>query len=618
MAKLTPAKDVQAAMICFALAILTLILYWPTAYHGFINFDDPDYIIANPHVNSGLSWPNIVWAFDGAHSANWHPLTWISHMLDCQLFGLKAGDHHLMNVVFHIINTLLLFLWLNTLTGALWRSAMVAALFAWHPLHVESVAWAAERKDVLSAFFFLLTLIVYSAYAKRKTIASYLLALLFFACGLMSKPMVVTLPFVLLLIDFWPLKRIKADEINFANCRRLLLEKIPFFALAVAGSIITFFAQKGALWSSGNLTFGFRAANALISYLRYISKTFWPKDLALIYPYPHHWPLSFVIIASLLLVVWSALFVFRAGRNPYLFTGWFWFLGMLVPAIGFVQAGVQSMADRYMYLPSIGLFILVVWSASDLLLLIPYERIIATLLGTLALGGCFICTSLQLKYWENSVRLFTHTIAITTDNYLAYNCLGQTLENLGRTNEAYQLYLQSVRVEPDFPLGQFNLGMILLEEGKPDDALPHLKIAAQLMPDDPRVQFDFGLFLSQHGQAAEAVNHFNAAVKIQPDSPAALDQLAWILATNPDSKLRDGKRAVELAQHACELTENKQADALTTLAAAYAEDGDFPNAIATTQKARALALAENQNAIVVKDDLLLKKFQAHQPFRELM
>lgn len=618
MAKLAPAKDVQAAMICFALAMMTLILYWPTAYHGFINFDDPDYIIANPHVNSGLSWANIAWAFDGAHSANWHPLTWISHMLDCQLFGLKAGDHHLMNVAFHAANTLLLFLWLNKLTGALWRSAIVAALFAWHPLHVESVAWAAERKDVLSAFFFLLTLIVYSAYAKKKTIASYLVALLFFACGLMSKPMVVTLPFVLLLIDFWPLKRIKDGELNFANCRRLLLEKIPFFALASAGSVVTYFAQQGALWSSSNLSFGFRAANALISYLRYISKTFWPKDLALIYPYPHHWPLSFVIIAVLLLVIWSLLFVFRAGRNPYLFTGWFWFLGMLVPAIGLVQAGVQSMADRYMYLPSIGLFILVVWGAGDLLLLIPHQRIVATALGTIALGGCFICTSLQLKYWENSVTLFTHTIAVTTDNYLAYDCLGQTLENLGRTNEAYNLYLQSVRIEPDFPLGQFNLGMILLEEGKPDDAFPHLKTAAQFMPNDPRVQYDFGLFLSQQGQPAEAVNHFNIALKIQPDSPAALNQLAWILATNPDSKLRDGKRAVELALRACKLTENKQADALTTLAAAYAEAGDFPSAIATAQKARALALAEDQSAIVAKDDLLLKKFRSHVPFRELM
>ncbi len=613
MLKFDLTKAQQSAVTCFVLAALTLILYWPTFHYGFIDYDDADYIIANPHVNSGLSWSNIAWAFESTHAANWHPLTWISHMLDCQLFGLNAGAHHLMNVTFHIANTLLLFLWLNQLTGALWRSTFVAALFAWHPLHVESVAWASERKDVLSAFFWLLTLMAYSRYAKKPGIAQYFLALFYFACGLMSKPMVVTLPFVLLLIDFWPLNRFATKSIA-----ALILEKLPFFALTIAGIVVTFFAQKDALWSSANLPLSFRMANALMSYLRYISKTFWPTDLALIYPYPHYWPLSFVILAALLLVAWSTFFIWRAKLNPYLPVGWFWFVGTLVPVIGIVQAGVQSMADRYTYIPSIGLFILVVWSANDLLILILSKQKIATLLAATALGACLICSSLQIKYWASSVKLFVHTIAVTTDNYDAYNCLGQTLEKLGRQNEAYNLYTESVRIEPDFPLGQFNLGMILLEQGKPDDTFPHLKIAAQLMPNDPDVQFDFGLFLSQHGKSGEALNYFDAALKRRPDFPAALNQLAWILSTNPNSKLRDGKKAVELAERASELTQNKQPEVLTTLAAAYAETGQFEKAIIVVQQARSFALAEGQKEIAAKDDLLLKNFQASQRFHDSM
>jgi tetratricopeptide (TPR) repeat protein len=613
MLKFNLTKAKQSAVTCFVLAALTLILYWPTFHYGFIDYDDADYIIANPHVNSGLSWSNIVWAFENTHAANWHPLTWISHMLDCQLFGLNAGAHHLMNVAFHIANTLLLFLWLNQLTGALWRSAFVAALFAWHPLHVESVAWASERKDVLSTFFWLLTLTVYSRYAKKTNLSAYFLALLFFTCGLMSKPMVVTLPFVLLLIDFWPLNRFATKSIG-----ALFFEKLPFFALSIAGSVVIFFAQKDALWSSANLSLSFRTANALMSYLRYISKSFWPTDLALIYPYPHYWPLNFVILAALLLVVWSCFFIWRAKLNPYLPVGWFWFVGTLIPVIGIVQAGVQSMADRYMYIPSIGLFVLVVWSVNDLLVLTPSKQKITTLLGAAVLGACLICTSLQIKYWANSVKLFAHTIAVTTDNYDAYNCLGQSLEKLGHQDEAYNLYAESVRIEPDFPLGQFNLGMILLEQGRPYDAFPHLKIAAQLMPNDPDVQFDFGLFLSQHGNPGEAMNYFSAALKRHPDFPAALNQLAWILSTSPNFKLRDGKKAVELAERASELTQNKRPDVLTTLAAAYAEIGQFEKAIIVVQQARSFALAEGQKEIAAKDDLLLKNFQASQPFHDSM
>ena len=370
-----PTKNQLFVLICLALALVTFALYAPMLRHGFINLDDQQYITANDHVRAGLTWSGVVWAFKTSEAANWHPLTWISHMTDCQMFGLNAGGHHLVNLLFHIANTLLLFFWLNKLTGALGRSFFVAALFAWHPLHVESVAWAAERKDVLSAFFWMLALIAYARFANLSKVQSpkskvfYILALFLFACGLMSKPMVVTLPFVLLLLDFWPLQRFPISDFRFPVFFRLVLEKIPFFALAFASCLITYLVQKsgGATWSQAALPFHARIANALVAYVRYISKTFWPADLAVIYPYSRHWPAVLVGGAALVLAAWTGLFLWRARRNPHLIVGWLWFLGTLVPAIGLVQVGSQSMADRYTYIPGIGLFIVIVWGANDLL-----------------------------------------------------------------------------------------------------------------------------------------------------------------------------------------------------------------------------------------------------------
>lgn len=502
--------------VALALAAVTLLVYLPIRHHGFVNYDDPDYILNNSHVKAGLTWPGIVWAFLSSEASNWHPLTWISHMADCQMFGLNPAGHHLVNVLFHIANAVLLFLLLQRLTGALWRSAFVAALFAWHPLHVESVAWASERKDVLSAFFWMLALLAYTRHVtgdkwqvKRKAdIMSpvtchssrfYWLALFFFACGLMSKPMVVTLPFVLLLVDFWPLRRISTFKSQIPDLSRLLLEKIPFFALTIASCVVTRLAQSGGVWSGDSLTLKFRLANALMSYVRYLGKMFWPTDLALIYPYPHHWPLAGVIAAGLLLALISILAIYWAKRFPYLAVGWFWYLGTLVPVIGLVQAGIQSMADRYTYLPSIGLFIIVAWGLNDLVSSYPQKVKIAGLAGGLALAGCLAVMSIQLNYWRSSLALFSHTIEVTTDNYAAENCLGTVLENLGKPDDARRLYADSVRIEPDFPLGQFNLGMILLEQGRAEEASNHLAIAARLALGDPVMQYDFGIYLSQHG-----------------------------------------------------------------------------------------------------------------------
>jgi protein O-mannosyl-transferase len=344
--------------------------------------------------------------------------------------------------------------------------------------------------------------------------------------------MIVTLPFVLLLIDFWPLQRISLSAFRVPLFLRLLAEKIPFFALAAAAGVLTLITSRSAIWAG--LPPGFRAANAVISYLRYVFKTLWPADLAIIYPYPHYWPLGLAVAAGLCLALVTVLVAVRARREPYLLMGWLWFLGTLVPVIGLRQAGLQSMADRFTYIPSIGLFILLVWGVNDLLNAVPPKGRIATLLGTVALAGCLIVTSFQLRHWENSVKLFTHTLEVTTDNYLAEECLGQTLERIGRTDDALALYADSVRIEPTFPLGQHKLGMMLLEKGRAVEASNHLAIAAQLAPRDPVMQYDFGVYLLQHGNAPEAAHYFKAALAAKPEFPEAKQQLAKLLAEHPE------------------------------------------------------------------------------------
>jgi tetratricopeptide (TPR) repeat protein len=473
-------------------------------------------------------------------------------MLDCELFGLNPTGHHLTNVFFHIANVLLLFGWLNCATGAMWRSALVAALFAWHPLHVESVAWVAERKDVLSAFFWLLTLPAYTRYVKRPTVAAYLLVLLLFLCGLMAKPMVVTLPFVLLLVDFWPLGRITDYEWRMANSESsicnsqfpihnfkvLLIEKIPFLLLALAVSGVNFFAQKagGATWSPDALPLPVRLANVLVSYVRYVSKTFWPADLAVIYPYQNHWPFWFVLASASLLLFWSGLVVLRTRKNPYLFFGWFYFLGTLVPAIGFVQVGPQAMADRYMYLPSIGLFVLIVWGVNELLTAQPRRKAIAALLGTAALSACIVGTSLQLRYWQNTVRLLLHTVAVTTDNYTADAYLGGTLENAGLNDVALSLYVESVRIAPTFNIGQWDLGMALLRKGQAAEAGEHLAVAVRLTPGDPVIHCYYGKALAAAGKLDEAKAQFIEALRLKPGYTEAQMSLDAIFSAHPDLK----------------------------------------------------------------------------------
>ncbi len=465
------------------------------------------------------------------------------------MYGTNPAGHHLTNLLFHIANTLLLFLFLRETTGAMWRSVFVAAFFAWHPLHVESVAWASERKDTLSTFFFLLTLMAYARYAQEQgtrckalnggwknpfsfflspCFGFYSAALLFFALGLMSKPMVVTLPFVLLLLDFWPLGRMANGGFQIPNFKLLILEKIPFFILAAAGSVVTFLVQKnaGAMWAS---SWELRLENVVLAYVRYISKLFWPQDLAIVYSFPHRWPALLAAGAALLLLTWTGLSLLRARQNPYLPVGWLWFLGTLVPTIGIVQVGAQSIADRYTYIPSIGFFIVVVWGANDLAQRWPEKGKFLPIAGIAALIGCLGVTSIQIGYWHDSEKLFLHAIGVTTQNYVAENCLGKAFEQAGRNDRALVLYSDAVKIEPRYPQSQFNLAICLLAFGKTNAALEHLRIAARLEPHDPDIQYDLGIYFTQHGSPDDAARGFRAALADRPDFPEAQTALGTLL-----------------------------------------------------------------------------------------
>ena len=545
----------RPGFICLALAMTTLAVFMPVAWQGFVNYDDSDYVTENAHVQSGLKWENVVWAFKTGHASNWHPLTWLSHMLDCQLFGLKAGGPHLVSVGFHIANTLLLFLLLRRMTGALWRSALVAALFALHPLHVESVAWASERKDVLSAFFFMLTIWAYARYAEvqspkpkaqsqgtrstkhetRSTLHAarfYLLSLSFFALGLMSKPMLVTMPFVLLLIDYWPLRRPGATnrESQPVAGLLLLLEKVPFFVLSVASSVITFLVQRKGGAVSTALTFGERIANALVSYVRYIGKTFWPKNLSILYPHPGHWPAWQVMVSAGLLLAVSAAVILMARRRPYLAVGWLWFCGTLIPVIGLIQVGIQSMADRYTYVPLIGLFIMLAWGTDELLPARHWRGSAFAIGAALLLAACGFLTERQIRFWRDSEALFGHAVKVTRDNYLAYNNLGFYLNNQGRTAEAMENYRLSLKINPAYEDALNNLGYALAGQKKYAEAIPLYEAALRVRPRHAEVHNNLGNALSETGKIDEAIQHYLIALQEKPDHADAHNNLGIALA----------------------------------------------------------------------------------------
>jgi len=547
------------------LVLVTITLYWPATRHDFV-YDDNLYVTMNVHVQNGLTLENVKWAFLNPVAANWHPLTMLSHMLDCQLFGLKPWGHHLTSVLLHAVNTVLVFLLLRRLTGALWRSLLVAAVFGLHPLHVESVAMVAERKDVLSTCFGLLALIFYARYAQkqsrvesressagssglaldtRPSTLDYGLALFFFALGLMSKPMLVTWPFVMLLLDYWPLGRMLRDEGRGTSAAvvpalgsrlstfdsALLFEKLPFFGLAAVTSIVTFVVQNhgGAMNMVQNLPLGARSGNALISYCRYLGKLFWPADLAVFYPHPGYWPLEQVLLAGGLILGISVLLIVKRRRYPFLLMGWLWFCGTLVPVIGLVQVGEQAMADRYAYIPSLGVLILAIWGAYELTRRWRYHVMALSVAGSAAIVLCLGLTRQQLGYWKDSEALYRHALEVTENNHLAHNNLGNAFLKKNQIDEGISQFQEAIRLKPDNANAHYNLGVALNKKGQTDEAIRQYQEAIRLAPDYAATHNNLGSALVEKGQINEAINQYQEAIRLAPDYADAYNNLGTAL-----------------------------------------------------------------------------------------
>jgi len=701
------ASRLRAAVVCLVLASVTFAVFGQTVRYQFVNFDDGDYVVKNPAVAQGLSLKGFVWAFTHFHCANWHPLTWLSHMLDCQLYGLHPGGHHLTNVLLHTGTAIALFMALRRMTGALWRSAFVAAVFAIHPLRAESVAWVSERKDVLSGLFFMLTLWAYTRYAQgrmqneecrmknaesgnthhasRTTPPSsifhppssfyYTLALLLFALGLMSKPMLVTLPVVLLLLDFWPLQRAKPAA-------SLVLEKLPFLAFSAISCLITLLAQSNAMKSFESFPLPTRLGAALVSCKVYLAQMIYPRGLAAFYPLVPQASVPAAAMAGILLLVISAIAWGERRARPWLVVGWLWYLVVLLPVLGLVQVGGQAHADRYTYLPQIGIYLAVTWLAADLAAKWQVRRIALGGLMAIVLAILMVCAWKQTACWENSETLWKHALACTTGNNLAYvnlghelfekgrldeaishyqkaletqpnnyqfhNNLANALREKGRLDEAIAHYEKAVQIQPGSAEAQFNLGKALgltgkqeeaiaryeialqiepgflpahmslgtalLQQGKAGLAAPHFQRLLEIRPNDPALHLNLGLCFFQTGQMQEAKLQYERALQSAPADPGILNNLAWLLAACPLASLRDGNKAVELARQANALTGAERPLILRTLAAALAEAGRFPEAVETAQRAASLAEAQSIPDLARQIQFELKFYQAGKPF----
>jgi tetratricopeptide (TPR) repeat protein len=593
--------------VCIFLAAITFAVFGQTLRHEFVNFDDNVYVYNNPAVSHGLTLKGILWAFTHVHSSNWHPLTWVSHMLDCQLYGLNPGGHHLTNVLLHTATAISLFLVLRRMTGFLWRSAFVAAVFAIHPLRVESVAWVAERKDVLSGLFFMLTLWAYTRYTQglssvegrelsvqgvrafdpRLWTLDYYLVLLFFALGLLCKPMLVTLPLVLLLLDYWPLRRIAefGDKLPGATKRSeggstLLFEKLPLFGLAVASCVVTIFAQHDAIQSFEKFSLPLRLGNAVVSYVAYLGQMFWPADLAVFYPFTAKSVGVSEVVLSLVLLAGISMGVFiLRRRRPYFLTGWLWYFIMLAPVIGILQVGSQAHANRYTYLPQIGLCLLLTWAAADLTVSWRHRR---QILGVAALGviaTLMACTWKQTAYWKNNESLWTHTAACTSSNYVAQNELGNILLQRGRVDEAMVHYQQALQIKPDSAEASYHLGNALFQKGRADEAIAWYQQALQIKPGFAEASFNLGNALLQKGRVDDAIVQYQQALKIEPVLSEAHINLGNAL-------LQKGRVDDAIAQYqtALQITPDN-AEAHNNLGSALLRMGRLNEAITHYQKA---------------------------------
>ena len=616
-------SDGTRRWIVFAISILLVALvgavFGQSLHHDFVNYDDMEYVTKNAQVSRGLTLEGIGWAFTHFHSSNWHPLTWISHMIDCQFYGLNPWGHHLTNVLLHATNVILLFLLLRQMTARLWPSAFVAALFAIHPLRVESVAWVSERKDLLSGLFFFLTLMAYVRYARKPSPARFILVAIVFALGLMCKPMLVTLPIVLLLLDYWPLSclpNLSLDRKNRKLLWRLILEKAPLFLLVLASCVLTVLAQRRSISAVAHITGPYRLANAAVSYLDYVRQMFWPKDLAVLYPWYVERLQPWTVILGCLLVVGVTVAVIVLRRRRYLFVGWFWYLVMLTPVIGFLQVGNQSHADRYTYLPLVGLYLMLTWGATEL---VERWRFVRLPIGALA-GAIVISLTLasraQTATWQNSESLWNHALAVTPDNIIAECNLGLALHSSGKDEEALEHFEKSLSINRHQPEVLASLGVFYLEQGRIEDSVAYLHEALDIQPRLGDAHYNLGNTYLAIGKASEAIIEYQYALEIEPDDTESLNNLAWILATWPNDSVRNGLKAVELTERADTLTRHQSQIIAATLAAAYAETGRFPEAIRAAERAARLAAAEGnqQRALYIRAQLEI--YKTGKPFRD--
>ena len=713
----------RKSFIALLLAGITLALYWPAGHFDLFTCDDPAFLTDNPEIQNGLNWHSLGWALTGTVAANWHPVTSLSFVVGHQLWGANPGAEHLVNAVIHALNAALLFLVMvevfekaegrrqkveggnvekdrsplvplpsegrgkeDARVRAMWAGAVVAGLFAWHPLRVESVAWIAERKDVLCGFFFLLTLWAYGRYAQESGVHGsasmahpdircrgsrfYWLAVVFFVLGLMSKAMLVTVPFVLLLLDVWPLNRSAKCEVRSAGFpsphpdplpshpmgaergkrasrqdasvrvrhfstaslrgrastwKRLLIEKIPFFALAAVVCIVTFLVQRGgaATPSLGELGPMLRLENIIASYWRYLAWTLWPVNLAAFYAFPFDrhdylalWPGWQMAAAGLGLVAVSVLCLKQSAKRPYLAVGWFWYLGTLLPVIGLVQVGSQGMADRYTYIPLIGPVMSLVWLVAEKWPARIFYRGLLTVLTTTVLAASIAQTRHQLMFWRNTEVLFRHTIEVTGENPRAEFYLGMGLEREGRIQEALVHYRNAATSQPRVAEAFVAIARLFGQQGNWSGAAETYSLMLSYNPKDFTAHLGLAVALPHLGKAREAASHLQSAMQVCPNTPDALNNLAWTLAANADIGLRDGPRAVQFAKRACELTSYRETVAVGTLAAAYAEAGQFDEAVATAQKASALATELKQPDLLKRNQELLELYRQHKAYHE--
>jgi len=538
--------------IAIGLVLLTLAAYWPVHSAGFVNLDDRVYVTENPVVRGGLSAPGFLWAFQAGYAANWHPLTWLSHMLDVSLWGLQPAAHHLTNLALHAASVVLLFLLLRRMTGATWRSALVAAVFALHPLHVESVAWISERKDVLCALLGILALTVWFDWTRRGGIGRFLGALALFGLGLMAKPMLVTLPFLLLLLDVWPLQRLaRRGEPAPAGSARLpmrtlIVEKLPFFALSALSCVLTLTAQSRGASIAGvdALPIPFRLANSACAYVTYLGQALWPGDLAVFYPYSRTQSIGKSLACGAFLLGTSAVLLLQARSRPWLFVGWFWWLGMLVPVIGLVQVGQQSMADRYMYLPIVGLAIAFVWGVGEMVASRRIARTVAAAGALVLVLGWTLLARAQAATWKDDFSLFGHAVDVTERNYLAHYRLGYAWNEAGRLDEALEQYRLSVEANPRYADAHNDIGLVLQKQGRAEEAIESYRRAVEIDPDHRVARGNLAYTLDVTGRSVEAAREYEEALRRFPsDAELHFDLALSLLRQN-----RFGEAADQLAR----------------------------------------------------------------------